>query len=209
MAGGETSTIIYTSAVEIFKPDTSQWYSGTDSLPVDSYLISLVAIGNTCYSLGGCKHEGSEQSYLSQVLYASVDDLLCNAVPANQTTYSGSSDTQSAWKTLPNTPTYGPAAAVLAGNLLAIGGSETPEAEDEACAKKEVYMYSPSTNSWIYISDVPTPTADSAVAVLSMTEILVIGGLDSENWVSRSVVAIFNFDDHMKTVYKGTLHLTP
>ena len=98
---------------------------------------------------------------------------------------------------------------MLAGKLLAIGGSETPEAEDETCAKKEVYMYSPSSNSWIYISDVPTPTADSAVAVLSVTEILVIGGLDSENWVSRSVVAIFNFDDHMKTVYKGTLHLTP
>ena len=95
---------------------------------------------------------------------------------------------------------------MLAGKLLAIGGSETPEADDETCTKKEVYMYSPSTN---YISDVPTPKSDSAVAVLSTTEILVIGGLDSDNWVSRSVIAIFNFDEHMKTVYKGTLHLKP
>ena len=66
------------------------------------------------------------------------------------------------------------------GAHLTPGGSETPEAEDEVCAKKEVYMYSPLSNSWIYISDVPTPTADAAVAVLSMTEILVIGGLDSD-----------------------------
>ena len=41
VAGGETSTIVYTSAVEIFKPDTSQWYSGTDSLPVDSHWLPL------------------------------------------------------------------------------------------------------------------------------------------------------------------------
>ena len=112
-------------------------------------------------------------SCLNQALHASVGDLLHNAVPANQTTHSGSSDTQSAWKTLPNTPTYRPAAAVLAGNLLAIGGSETSEGGVD---KKEVYMYSPSTNSWIYISDLPAPRGGTAVAVLSSTRVLVIGG---------------------------------
>ena len=58
---------------------------------------------------------------------------------------------------------------------------------------EEVYMYSPSTNSWIYISDLPAPRSATAVAVLSSTEVLVIGGEDnghSEN-----------------TVYKGTLIL--
>ena len=137
------------SAVEIFKPDTSQWYR-TDSLPIACYDISLVAIGNTCYALGGF----DDPSQLNQALYASVDDLLGNVVPANETTHSGSSDTQSAWKTLPNTPTYGPAAAVLADNLLAIGGRKTSEGGADM---KEVYMYSPSTNSWIYISDLPAP----------------------------------------------------
>ena len=96
VAGGVPHTI----AVEIFKPDTSQWYR-TDPLPIACQNISLVAIGNTCYALGGYN-----VSHLNQALYASVDDLLRNAVPANQTTHSGSSDTQSAWKTLPNTPTY-------------------------------------------------------------------------------------------------------
>ena len=167
--------------VEIFKVDTSQWYK-TDPLPVACCSMSMTAIGNMCYAIGRYKYLLN----LNQALCASVDDLLGNAVPANQTTHSGSSDTQSAWKTLPNTPTYGPAAAVLAGKLLAIGGKTSSGA-----GGKDVYMYSPSTNSWIYISDLPAPQSECAVAVLSSIEILVIGG--------------WGADDRTKTVYKGKL----
>ena len=85
-----------------------------------------------------------------------------------------------------NTPTYLPAVAVLAGNLLAIGGYETSKGGAD---KKEVYMYSHFTNSWIYVTDLPAPRSRTAVAILSSTEILVIGG-----WDSRKV----------KTLYKGT-----
>ena len=178
-------TVPHTDSVEIFKADTSQWYT-TDPLPTACYDISLVAIGNTCYALEGYNHS----SHLNQALYASVDDLLHNAVLANKTTHSGSSDTQSAWKTLPDTPTYRPAAAGLAGHLLAVGGLET---SDGGAAMKKVYTYSPSTNSWIYISDLPAPRYNAAVAVLSPSEILVIGG-----WCDYRRV---------NTVYKGTLHL--
>ena len=178
VAGGYTST--FSDAADVFKPDTSQWYR-TDRLPIDCCNLSLVAIGNTCLALGGYN-----DSHLNQALYASVDDLLGNAIPANQTTHSGSSDSQSAWKTLPNTPTYRPVIAALAGKILTIGG------EEGGTAKKEVYMYSPSTNSWIYISDLPALRSRTAAAVLSSTEILVIGG-----WDGGSV----------NTVYKGTLTL--
>jgi hypothetical protein len=171
--------------VEIFKSDTSQWHRA-DPLPVECLDVSLVAIGNICYALGGYIQG---PSHLNQALYASVDDLLGNAVPANQTTHSGSSDTQSAWKILPNTPAYDPTAAMLAGNLLAIGGDETPR---RGAATKEIYMYSPSTNSWIYVSDLPSPRSDSLVAILSPTEVLVIGG-----WKDGDI---------MNTTYKGTLH---
>ena len=182
VAGGDT--IGYTDAVEIFKADTSQWYR-TDRLPTPCQDISPIVIGNTCYALGGC----DDLSCLNQALHASVDDILRNAVPANQTTHSGSTDTLSAWKMLANTPTYEPAAAVLTGNLLAIGGKETSRGRTD---KKEVFMFSPSTNSWIYISDLPEPQSRAAVAVLSSTEILVIGG-----WCGGKV----------STTYKGTLQL--
>ena len=158
VAGGCSSS--YIATVEIFKPDTSQWYR-TDPLPTACLGKSLVTVGNTCYALGGWNG-----SFLNQALYASVDNLLGSAVPANQTTHSGSSDSQSAWKALPNTPTYGPTAAVLDCKLLAIGGKETPKG---GATKKEVYMYSLSTNSWIYISDLPAPRSCTAVAVLSST----------------------------------------
>ena len=71
-------------------------------------------------------------------------------------------------------------------NILAIGGG--------GAAKKKIYMYSPSTNSWIYVSDLPAPRSHTAVAVLSSTEILVIGGWDDSYCT-------------IDTVYKGTLHL--
>ena len=184
VAGGSVDEEQCTDAVEIFKPDTSQWYS-TDPLPTACRDISLTCIGNACYTIGGYSHP----SILNQALYASVDDLLHNAVPANQTTHSGSSDTQSAWKTLLNTPTYRPIAAVLAGNLLAIGGTSISDVRSPA--KKEVYIYSPSTNSWIYFTDLPAPRSHTAVAVLSSAEILVIGG---------------RCQSRVNTVYRGTLN---
>ena len=185
VVGGNTSFKLYTDTVAVFKTDTSQWYSAsTDPLQTACRDISLNCIGNTCYALGGFKYP----SRLNQALYTSVDDLLHNTVPAIQTTHSGSSDTQSAWKTLPNTPTYQLAAAVLAGYLLATGGRETSSGGDD---RKEVYVYSPSANSWIYFSDLPEPRSRIAVAV-SSTEILVIGGL---------------CDGRVNTVYKGTVKI--
>ena len=185
VAGGVTSFRKYTDAVEIFKADTSQWYR-TDRLLTPCRDISPVVIDNTCYATGGYR----DPLRLNQALHALVDDLLRNAVPANQTTHSGSTDTLSAWKALANTPTYLSAAAMLAGNLLAIGGKKT---SDRGADKKEVYMFSPSTNSWIYISDLPEPRSGTAVAVLSSTEILVTGGVCGGCIVS--------------TTYKGTLQL--
>ena len=170
--------------VEIFKSDTSQWFR-TDPLPTSSCDILLVAVGKTCYALGGYK-----SGHLNQALYASVDDLLGNAVPARNK-INIAINAQSVWKTLSNTPTYQPSAAVLAGNLFTIGGRGTP---DGGAVKKDIYIYSPSTNSWVYISDLPGVLSHSAaVAFLSSTEILVIGG---------------EGDGHRASiVYKGTLHL--
>ena len=182
VAGGITQSL-YIAAVEIYKPDTSQWYR-TDPLPTSCCNISLSVTNNTCYAIGG--YHGS---LLNQALHASVDDLLGNAVPANQTTPSGSSDTQSAWKTLPDTPTRFPVAVVLAaGSLVALGGRKTLEKRAD---KKEIYVYSPSADSWIHFSDLTALRATIAVATLSPKEILVTGG-----WNSSGV--------RVNTVYKGT-----
>ena len=195
VAGGFTSDPpgVSKNIVEVFQHNTSQWYK-TDPIPVSQNLIccdmSLAAVGNICYVLGGSTAKLS----INEVQCASVDDLLCHAIPAaadsNQTMTTNNNAIHSAWKTLPNTPTYGPTAATLAGNLLAIGGNKTAKGETN---RKEVHMYSPSTNSWIYVGDLPAPRSCTAVTVLSPAEILVIGGRGESDFVN--------------TVYKGTLHL--
>ena len=175
VAGGDISHRDETDIVEVFNPDTSQWYR-TDSLPAACRDMPFVAIGNKCYLLGGYKYPSRH----NQALYASLDDLLRNAVPADQATHRDRHDRQSAWKMLPNTPTYQPAAAILAGNLLAIGGKET---SGGGADKGEVYRYSSSTNSWICMSHLPAPRSRITIASLSSTEILVIGG-----WCDGNVV---------------------
>ena len=52
VAGGKLSLFDHTAAVEIFKPDSSQWFK-TDPLPIACRHISLVAINSLCYALGG------------------------------------------------------------------------------------------------------------------------------------------------------------
>ena len=187
VAGGQFNYMGYTNAVEILKlgekADALQWHR-TNPLPTACRRISIVANDNTCYALGG--FEGP--SHLNQALYASVDDLLHNAVPANQTTRSGSSDTQSPWKNLPPTMSYNPAAALLGGNLIALGGWEDSGGKER---RKQVYVYSSSANSWIYISDLPVPLARSIAAVLSCAKIVIIGG--------------FGVNGNVKNVYSGVL----
>jgi hypothetical protein len=77
VASGNTPS--HATAIEIFTPDTSQWYKA-DALPTVYCDTLLVAIGNTCGGFNG--------SSLNHAFYASIDDLLGNAVPANQTTCS-------------------------------------------------------------------------------------------------------------------------
>ena len=195
VAGGYTpnASVSYTDSVVVFKQDSSQWY-WTDPLPIGCCSVPLVSASDkTCFALGGYQ---KKHLFLDQALYASVDDLFCNAIPADQATHRSSSDAQSAWKSawksLPNTPSCRPAAAMLAGNLLALEGKETTSYE--GANRSEVYMYHPLSNSWIYISDLPAPHFGTAVAALSATEILVMGG-----WGEGCNV--------VNSVYKGALHL--
>ena len=171
-----SAEFLETNAVEIFKSDTSQWYKADRLTGTCFHSTSGIAVGNTCYVLGnyvtehyGGKHIGNITSYTTAVQCASVDDLLHNAstVPANQTTHSGSSDTQTAWKELPDRPAtypYSVSVAELAGNLVCIKDNN------------QVYMYISSSKSWINIGDIPKPDFSNnglAAANLSPLEIIV------------------------------------
>ena len=184
VASGFTTGLEFANSVEIYQQKTSQWYRA-DPLPIQCCDLSMVAINNHCYALGGFQ----EPLCLNQAVCATLGDLLRNAIPADLIAHSGN-NTPTAWKLLPDTDVYRPTAAMMAGYLLAIGGSETPQGGAD---RKEIYAYSPSTNSWIYISNLPIPLREISINSLSPVEILVIGGQRG--------------DSRMSTVYKGTLNL--
>ena len=160
--GGGIKGGVYTNAVEILKLDVMQWCK-TGQIPVGCAYISLVAIGNICYAIGGACGSRDNASFLNQALHTSIDDLLDSAVAPNEST---SSHSGTIWKSLPKTPRYFPSAAVLAGRLLAIGGGNQPKGGADM---KEVYMYSDTTKYWMYICDLPAPRANTVVVALSAT----------------------------------------
>ena len=185
VAGGEVADMECTNVVEILKgerPEELLWCT-TNPLRVPCSRISIVSTGDTCYVIGGY----IRQSELNQSLYASISELLHCAAPLNETNRIGRhAETQSAWKTIHNTFSYNPAAAVLAGNLITLGGWVEAAGGE---IKKEVYVYSSSTDSWVYIGDLPVPLARTIVAAVSCSQILLIGG--------------FSVGESMKSVYSG------
>ena len=183
----------YINSVEIFKLETSQWYV-TDPLPIACSNMAAYSISNdTCYLLGGYR----PAQCINSVFRASFDHLLRNARAytvgqSSPCEYDTHSDRESAWESLPDTPTYQPAVAdILKGTLVVMGGWKTSQGREP---RREIHIYSPSTNSWVHVGDLPAARAVTTAAPLSSSEFLMIGGWDGEKRV--------------KTVYKGALAIT-
>jgi N-acetylneuraminic acid mutarotase len=195
VAGGEYFNEIKRS-VEIFRLGEGRWFkTNINSLPTASSGLSVVSSvsDNKHYALGGTNDQGN----LNQALYVSTEDLYYNSTEQESTSNleqsalfstprtlveMGAIDASpSRWKILPDTPTYSPAVSLLGGSLVALGGWNKEGSKVQA----SIMRYSTGTNSWIYIGDLPTPgLAKTTAAVLSLAEILVIGGWDGTNMSS-------------------------
>ena len=152
VAGGNTGHT-RTTAVEVFREETSQWHT-TEPLPFRWRNASSLLINNRWYLLA----EGED--YSNRALCAHVDLLLQRTLDGNR----ASTDSNgTVWEVLPNTPLHAPAAATFGTSLLAVGGNS-------------LHVYFPCTNTWIHISDLPAPLVCAATAMLSPTELLIIGG---------------------------------
>ena len=183
VAGGEYFDKI-TQSVEIFRLKEAKWYwAHINSLPNVCFGLSTVSSDseNKHYALGGTNNQGN----LNQAIYVSAESLHCNATKLDSTSEMDeslffdclSTLEDSPWMSLPNTVTYSPAASILGGSLIAIGGWDTADRE-RSTVRTNIMKYSSGTNSWIYVADLPSPRAKIAAAVLSPAEVLVIGGWD-------------------------------
>ena len=171
VAGGNNGNIrnSRTTAVEVFREETSQWHT-TEPLPFRWYDASSLLINNRWYLLGG----GAEgETCSNRALSANVDLVLQRTLDGNR----ASTDSNgTVWEVLPNTPLYAPAAATFGTSLLAVGGTTTSEYPPNPQVTVDVYF--PCTNTWIHISDLPAPLVCAATAMLSPTELLIIGGFN-------------------------------
>ena len=185
VAGGNTGHG-RTAVVEVFREETSQWHT-TEPLSFRWDDPSSLLINNRWYLLGG-RTEG--ENYSNRVVCAHIDLLLQEALPRDQASTDRDSTNNSAWEVLPNTPHYRPAAATFGASLLAVGGATISKRSINP--QTAVHVYSPCTNAWIHISDLPAPRMRTTTAMLSPTELLVIGGWNKGN---------------QNSVYKGLLRI--
>ena len=187
VAGGHTG-YGRTSIVEVFREETSQWHV-TEPLPFPWWKPSSLLINNRWYLLGGAA-EGEDFS--NRAVYAHIDLLLQKAFRRDQEFTDRNSAIKSAWEVLPNTPYYRSAAATFGTSLLAVGGTTSHKWSLNMHGVIAVHVYSPCTNAWIHISDLPVPRMDTTTAMLSPTELLVIGGrnVDRQNLVFKGLLRL-------------------
>ena len=161
--------------VEVYSSETSEWHTA-DPLPVPCGMAS-VTITDTWYQLGGA---GTDNKAIPTVLYTPLTALIQRATsPTHQ-----SASPTSVWKTLPDTPLLGSAAASLSGYLLAIGGHsvKTP-------SSPSVHIFLPVTNSWVWATtgELPEPRNACTAVQLSSNQLFVVGGFNDQDKCTKTV----------------------
>ena len=145
------------SSVEVY--NNGQWTSG-QSLPDACCDMKSVFHGDKWILIGGTK-----------VYCVSLQSLV-------------SGTEQSPWETLPDVPFPYSATAVKTavaeygngGHILSIGGYDYPN------PTTSIYAYSPDTQSWIHVGDLPTPLYSMCAIVVPSGELIVLGGDKKGSW---------------------------
>ncbi len=190
VAKGEDKPVLC-ATVELYTTETDQWHT-TDPLPIACMLMSSITINDTWYLLGGFY---APDNPTKTVLSASISSLVHKAMshPQQPAASSQQDSHTSVWKTLPDIPVKGSAAASLGGCLLAVGGADK-QVEKPTPA---VHVYFPPTSSWVKLTagELPQPLCLLTTVQLSCNKLLTFGGST-------------DCDHSAKIVYIGTVTLT-
>ena len=170
--GGRGDGYTNLSRIEILDvTEPVQWYQAA-SLPQPCKQAPSATIGNMCYLLGGFTKEGPSKNVFSVCL----DDLISQAFskPWPASASAPPIPVPSPWQSLPNTPMDRSTALAFDGALLAIGGGYP--------GSSAIYMYQPSSNSWVMAGELPTATKRrcSGCIVLPTGELVIAGGGDGK-----------------------------
>ena len=152
VAGGGDDNWRNIDIVEVY--NGHHWAEG-QCLPKPCYNMKSTVLNGHWYLMGG-KGQGKE------VYYASLDSLVASCRPSEK-------PLPFVWKRLPDVLHKLSCTAVFGNRLVAIGGRyQLPSSS--------IHAYSPHTQSWVHIGDMPVGLDSTCTAVLPTGDLLVIGG---------------------------------
>ena len=142
--------------------DTVEVYNGhhwakAQCLPKPCDWMKSTVLNGHWYLMGG-GGQGKE------VYYASLDSLVASCQPSEK-------PLPSVWKRLPDVPHALSSTAVFGNRLIAVGGGYYPSPPSSS-----IHAYSPQTQSWVHVGDMPVGPRFTCTAVLPTGELMVIGG---------------------------------
>ena len=191
------------ATVEVYSSETSQWHTA-DTLPIPCWTMTSVTIADTWHLLGGFGGDGKIiPKCIPTVMHAPLTSLIQKATSLTHQ----SASPMSVWKTLPDTPLLGSAAASLSGNLLAVGGrddeADLPLARSLSLFRSlfftthsspiklspAVHVFLPVTNSWVRVTtgELPESCYACTAVQLSSNRLLVMGGVDDQKRPIKTV----------------------
>ena len=153
VAGGHDEHVLL-DVVEVY--DGHYWRK-VQSIPKASYSMKSCLLEGIWYLAGG-DEQGTE------IIYTFLHSLIA-------TTSSEVVRQTSAWKKLANVPLEWSTPVIIGKQLATIGGWSDSSA---------IHVYSHSTNSWVYVEDLPVACHSTCTLVLPTGKLLVVGGVGGE-----------------------------
>ena len=153
VAGGADNECRTIDIVEVYN---GHHWTKAQCLPKPSYDLKSTVLDGHWYLVGG-RGQGKE------VYYASLDSLVASCQPSEK-------PLPSVWKRLPDAPHDHSNTAVFGNRLIAVGGF---------LPSSSIHAYSPHTQSWVHVGDMPIELDSTCTVVLPTGELMVIGGVGS------------------------------
>ena len=166
VAGGGDDNGRNVNIVEVY--DGHHW-AEAQCLPGPSYCnmnMKSAVLNGHWYLMGG-------DGLGKEVYYTSLDSLVASCRPSEK-------PLPSVWERLPDVPHDRSSTAVFGNRLIAVGGGyQSPSSS--------IHAYSPRTQSWVHIGDMPVGLHLTCTAVLPTGDLMVIGGW-SNTYIESSCV---------------------
>ena len=147
---GDEWRIVNINIVEVYN---GHHWAEAQCLPIPCYNMKSTVLNGHWYLMGGVG-QGKE------VCYASLDSLVASCRPSEK-------PLPSVWKRLPDVPHEHSSTVVYGNRLIAVGGYPS---------SSSIHAYSPHTQSWVHVGDMPVELDSTCTAVLPTGDLMVIGG---------------------------------